>query len=93
MAGPGVLLNTFLIGFCLRVILGYGDTEIPWTGALMIGAALSPTDPGEVLGILKGLGSSIRFNTLLEGESMINGGMSLLFYQIFNSLTKMDFHN
>lgn len=93
LAGPGVLLNTFLVAFCLRVVLGYTDHDMPWYGALMVGAALSPTDPGEVLGVLKGLGSSLRFNTLLEGEAMINGGMSLLFYQIFNSLVKLQGHH
>lgn len=59
----------------------------------MIGAALSPTDPGEILGVLKNNNASVRFNSLLQGESMLNTGMSLLCYQIFNSIVKMIYHN
>ena len=70
-------------------MLGFPTEEIPWSGALMIGAALSPTDPGEILSVLKSESTSVRFNSLLEGEGMMNTGMSLLCYQIFNSLVKL----
>ena len=81
LAGPGVLYGAFLLGFCIKVILGY--SELTWPGALMMGSILGATDPVAVVALLKELGASITFNTLIEGESLLNDGVAMVFYQLF----------
>ena len=38
-----------------------------WYEAFTLGAVLSATDPVAVVSLLKELGASVRFNTLIEG--------------------------
>ena len=38
-----------------------------WSEAMVLGAVLSATDPVAVVSLLKELGASTRFNTLVEG--------------------------
>ena len=81
LAGPGVLYGAFLLGFCIKVLLGY--SELTWPGALMMGSILGATDPVAVIALLKELGASITFNTLIAGESLLNDGVAMVFYQLF----------
>jgi NhaP-type Na+/H+ or K+/H+ antiporter len=68
LACPGVLIGAVLLGFCIRVILGYGEEpEITWPAAMMMGSILSATDPVAVVALLKELGASVRLGTLIEG--------------------------
>lgn len=48
----------------------------------MFGSIISCTDPVAVTAILKEMGCSKRFSTLLEGESLLNDATGLIFYQI-----------
>jgi len=49
----------------------------------MAGCVLSATDPVAVVALLKELGASPRFGTLIEGESLMNDGTAMVFYQLF----------
>ena len=80
---PGVIIGSLLFAFVLRSILGYTDEDMTWYQALTLGAALSSTDPVAVVTLLKSLGSSGRFNTLIEGESLISGAVSMILYYLF----------
>ena len=53
----------------------------------MMGSILSATDPVAVVALLKELGASVRLNTLIEGESLLNDGVAMVFYQLFLGLT------
>ncbi len=90
LAGPGVLLGAVLLAFSAKVLLGYGDAEMSWYEAFTFGAVLSATDPVAVVALLKELGASVRFNTLIEGESLLNDGTAMVFYMVFVELAKMD---
>ena len=46
----------------------------------MMGSILSATDPVAVVALLKELGASISLNTLIEGESLLNDGVAMVFY-------------
>lgn len=46
----------------------------------MFGAIASATDPGAVVTLLKDLGASKKFNSLLEGESLLNVASAMIFY-------------
>ena len=43
-----------------------------WYEAFTLGAVLSATDPVAVVSLLKELGASVRFNTLIEGYYYYN---------------------
>lgn len=49
---------------------------------------MSATDPVAVVALLKDLGASVRFNTLVEGESLLNDGTAMVFFMLFISLVK-----
>lgn len=41
-----------------------------------------------VVALLKELGASVRFNTLVEGESLLNDGTAMVFFMLFMDLAK-----
>jgi len=45
-----------------------------------MGAILCATDPVAVVALLKELGASVTFNTLIEGESLLNDGTAMVFF-------------
>ena len=53
-----------------------------------MGAVLSATDPVAVVALLKELGASVRFNTLIEGEALLNDGTAMVFFLFFCNLSK-----
>ncbi len=65
------VLGTFgtapLVAVAAHYVLGFG-----WTVALLIGAALAPTDPAVTFSVLAGKEVEGRAGTILEGESGFN---------------------
>lgn len=53
----------------------------------MAGSVLSATDPVAVVALLKELGASPKFGTLIEGESLLNDGTAMVFYLLFYDMT------
>lgn len=41
-----------------------------------------------VVALLKDLGASVKFNTLVEGESLLNDGTAMVFFMLFLGLVK-----
>lgn len=81
LAGPGVLITAVLIALSLLYIFNY-QAKLTLPEALVIGSILSTTDPVAVVALLKELGTSTKFNTLLEGESLLNDGTGFVFFLI-----------
>lgn len=67
LAAPGVLWGAIILAACFKWLLLYPDDELNWYQALTLGCVLSATDPVAVVALLKELGASVRFNTLVEG--------------------------
>jgi hypothetical protein len=86
LAAPGVLWGAILLGTCFKVLLGYD--ELSWYQAFTLGCVLSATDPVAVVALLKDLGASVRFNTLIEGESLLNDGTAMVFFMLFLEMAK-----
>ncbi|XP_050375033.1 sodium/hydrogen exchanger 7 isoform X5 [Argentina anserina] len=80
LAGPGVLMSTFLLGSALKFTFPYGWS---WKTSLLLGGILSATDPVAVVAHLKDLGASKKLSTIIEGESLMNDGVSIVVYQLF----------
>jgi NhaP-type Na+/H+ or K+/H+ antiporter len=51
-----------------------------WMQAITFGCAMTSTDPVALVALLKDFGFTSKFNTLLEGESLISGAFSMIFY-------------
>ena len=88
LAAPGVLWGAIILAACFKWLLFYTDDELNWYQALTLGCVLSATDPVAVVALLKELGASVRFNTLVEGESLLNDGTAMVFFALFLDLAK-----
>ncbi|KAB2041596.1 hypothetical protein E1A91_D02G164200v1 [Gossypium mustelinum] len=80
LAGPGVIISTFCLGFALKITFPY---EWNWKTSLLLGGLLSATDPVAVVALLKELGASKKLSTIIEGESLMNDGTAIVVYQLF----------
>ncbi|XP_031268164.1 sodium/hydrogen exchanger 7 isoform X2 [Pistacia vera] len=80
LAGPGVLISTFLLGSALKFTFPYNWS---WKTSLLLGGLLSATDPVAVVALLKELGASKKLSTIIEGESLMNDGTAIVVYQLF----------
>ncbi len=77
LAIPVVILTTVLVG--LLVWLGAG-IALPY--ALVFGALIAPTDPVAVVSLFRSLGAPRRLGIMLEGESLLNDGTSIVIYKL-----------
>lgn len=63
-----------------------------WKTSLLLGGLLSATDPVAVVALLRELGASKKLSTIIEGESLMNDGYSLvsicLLFLIFRSFQR-----
>lgn len=82
MAGPMLLLSTFLSALMMKYILGYSGDEFPFSAAILFGSIISATDPVAVVCLLKELGASKRLSTMIEGESLLNDGTAMVVFLV-----------
>ena len=85
LAGPGVVLCMLLTAIMvmgLYWMAGEYDNS-RWTYALMFGGLISATDPVAVVALLQELGTSKKFSTLVDGESLLNDGTGLVCFMFF----------
>ena len=87
LAVPCVAISAGLLAFCLKVIVGYDDI-FSWSEAYMFGAILSCTDTVAVIALLKEIGASKKFNSLIEGESLLNDATCMVLLSISSSIAK-----
>lgn len=82
---PGMVVAMFLTGLLMIGVsfLAPGYAQWDWTHALMFGALISATDPVAVVALLKELGVSKRFSTLVDAESMLNDGTGIVLFMLF----------
>lgn len=87
LAGPGLVI-CMLLTACLVMALSwvFGEYDSSnWVYALMFGGLISATDPVAVVALLQELGTSKRFSTLVDGESLLNDGTGLVCFMMFYS--------
>jgi monovalent cation:H+ antiporter, CPA1 family len=80
LAVLGILLSSFVVGILSSYFL-----NIPIAVALLFGAIISSTDPIAVISIFKELGVPKRLIQLVDGESMLNDGTSLILSKLIVS--------
>ncbi len=77
----GLILSMMIVASGLHFIAGWD-----WTASLLFGALISATDPVAVLAVFKELKAPKKLSTIVDGESLINDGTSLVFFQFFLKL-------
>jgi len=84
LAGPGVVMNTFITaGFAMLWPYGWDFTQ-----ALLFGCIVSATDPVAVVSLLRDLGASKQLATLIEGESLLNDGTAFVGFTVLVEFAK-----
>ena len=77
------LLST--LGLCISIaIVSTGlhfITNLPWGASILFGALISATDPVAVLAIFKEFRAPQKLSTIVDGESLLNDGTSLVIFQ------------
>ncbi|CQR52114.1 MULTISPECIES: cation:proton antiporter [Haloferax] len=75
LAVVGLLFSIALIAAIGQFAFGFSLAV-----AILFGAIIMPTDPVSVLAIFEDLGVPERLNILVEGESLLNDGVSIVVY-------------
>ncbi len=88
LAVPGVIASTGLIAVILAPLAKALDVApgFDWRHALVFGALISATDPIAVVALFRTLGAPRRLTMLLDGESLLNDGTSIVFFTLSLSL-------
>ncbi|WP_252315386.1 sodium:proton antiporter [Sinobaca sp. H24] len=85
LASIGLILTTLLFGGAIYA-LAPAFADISFVGALLIAAMLTPTDPVSVTSILEKTSEDKNISTIVEGESMINDGTSVVVFTIVSAM-------
>jgi monovalent cation:H+ antiporter, CPA1 family len=82
LALPGVLfalgLTTLIMMPAARLL--HVEPAFTWRHALLFGALIAATDPIAVVGLFRTLGAPKQLATLVEAESLLNDGTSIVFF-------------
>lgn len=79
---PGVILSTFFtaVVFVATSVEFLHDSSITWPVGILFGAAVAATDPVAVVALFRQLGAPRRLRILIEGESLLNDGTSIVIF-------------
>lgn len=78
----GMMATVLLLGLSIY-LAGTMFAALSFTAAFLVAAILAPTDPVSVTTILKESSGAEQIADVVEGESMINDGTSIVFFTIF----------
>ncbi|ALS77917.1 sodium:proton antiporter [Planococcus kocurii] len=81
----GLGLTIVLVGLTIFWIGGW-FFSISLAGAFVVAAILAPTDPASVVSILKKSASDKSIADIVDGESMINDGTSIVLFTVLSSM-------
>eukprot|EP00977_Amphora_coffeiformis_P022890 scaffold11728_cov171-Amphora_coffeaeformis.AAC.4 len=84
LAYPMVLVGTILTGVAVHYLVPWFDW--PWSLTFTLGSILGSTDPIAVASVLKSLGAPPRLQLHLSGESTLNDGSAMVFFNVFSQL-------
>ncbi|OYT16303.1 MAG: sodium:proton antiporter [Bacteroidetes bacterium 4572_77] len=76
----GTLISTFVVGFSIHYFFKLLSVDIPLLYSLLFGSLISPTDPIAVLAIFKNYKINKSLSIKIEGESLFNDGIGIVFF-------------
>ena len=77
LAVPGVVLTALVVAVVVHV-----GTGISLGSGLLVGAMVCATDPASVVATFRRVAAPARLRTLVEGESLLNDGTSLVIFVV-----------
>ena len=77
LAVPGVILTALVVAVVVHV-----GTGISLGSGLLVGAMVCATDPASVVATFRRVAAPDRLRTLVEGESLLNDGTSLVIFVV-----------
>lgn len=77
----GIMLSALLLGGLVYILSG-PFLSLSFVGALLIASILTPTDPVSVVSILKQASKDPKIADVVEGESMVNDGTSIVLFTV-----------
>jgi hypothetical protein len=77
LAVPGVILTALVVAVVVHV-----GTGISLGSGLLVGAMVCATDPASVIATFRRVAAPDRLRTLVEGESLLNDGTSLVIFVV-----------
>ena len=80
LSTAGLLVTAILLG--LATYWMGASIEMTWVGALLVASILTPTDPVSVVSILEKSLDDPSVADILDGESMINDGTSVVLFTV-----------
>ncbi len=80
LATIGVLLSALVTAATLALALG-----LPWTVAALFGATVAATDPVAVVAFFRRAGVDPKLRALIEGESLLNDGTSVVLVSVLTA--------
>ncbi|HEV7229751.1 MAG TPA: sodium:proton antiporter [Bacteroidia bacterium] len=83
-----VALSTFFFGGLMWFVFRVFNDPVEFIYCLWFGALLSPTDPIAVLGILKKSNIPQAIKTTINGESLFNDGIGIVFFVTIGSVAQ-----
>ncbi|TWT09315.1 sodium:proton antiporter [Planomicrobium sp. CPCC 101079] len=85
LSTAGLFATTALLGIGIYFISG-SLVSLSWTAAFLLASILVPTDPVSVTAIIKNSTGQEQIADIVEGESMVNDGTSIVLFTIFLSM-------
>jgi len=84
LAVPGVVAAIALTAAIVTPVLSWlgHDPTFDWRYGLVFGALIAATDPIAVVALFRQLNVGHRLTTLVEGESLLNDGTSVVFFTL-----------
>ena len=80
LAVPGVAIAIFVTAVLLVAGASVlGGTSVGWTTALIFGGVIAATDPVAVTALFREVAAPRRLHVLVESESLLNDGTSIVF--------------
>lgn len=85
LATIGLLLTVALLGGAIFAF-SHATASLSLLGSFVIAAMLTPTDPVSVVSILKKSTDDERIACVVDGESMLNDGTSIVVFTVLSSM-------
>ncbi|WP_318036213.1 cation:proton antiporter domain-containing protein [Halobacillus amylolyticus] len=89
LATIGIMLTVLLLGWTIYVISGL-FVSLSFVGSLLVASMLTPTDPVSVVSILKKSSGDKMMADVVEGESLINDGTSIVIFTVIVGIYLQD---
>jgi monovalent cation:H+ antiporter, CPA1 family len=92
LAGPALLVAVSATAGAIYVLAPLVGLPLTVGNAILFGAMISATDPVSVLALFREAGVDRRLYTVVEGESLLNDGVSVVVFLIAGTALGVELH-